>query len=114
MNSSPDAPFFSLVIPVLKNASVFAQVLGLGWKWQELGVVVGGAGVVGELPLEEADLRFAELGKVGALGVEAADKLVEVLDSAFLPASVGVGVVDGATEDGGNLLLVDEEDVVVQ
>lgn len=98
----------------MKNASVFAQEFGLGREWQELGVVVGGAWIVGELPLEEADLRFAELGEVGALGVEAADELVEVLDCAFLPTGVGVGVVDGATEDGADLLRVNEEDVVVQ
>ena len=67
-----------------------------------------------ELPLKEADLRFADLGEVGALGIESADKPVEVLDGAFLPAGVGSGVVDGAAENRRDPFLVNEEDVIVQ
>ena len=69
---------------------------------------------MGQFPLQQADLAGRELGEVGGFGVEAADELVEVLDRAFLPAGVGVGVVDGAPKDGGDPLRIEEEDVVVQ
>ena len=49
-----------------------------------------------EAVLDKDDFRQGDLGEVGALGEPKADEAVGVLDGAFLPGGVGVGVVDGA------------------
>ena len=56
---------------------------------------------------------FAHLGEVGPLVVAAADDLVAVLNAAFLPPGIGIGVVDGGAGDGVEFRCFNEDDVVV-
>ena len=56
---------------------------------------------------------FAHLGEVGPLVVAAADDFIAVLNVAFLPPGIGIGVVDGGAGDGVKFRCVDEDDVVV-
>ena len=70
-------------------------------------------GVVVDPPLGVTLFAFAHLGEVSPLVVAAADDFVAVLNAAFLPPGIGVGVVDGSAGDGVKFRCVDEDDVVV-
>ena len=74
-----------------------------GESFQGLG---SGDGV--EEGLGAGDRRRGDLGEVGALGEPKAEEAVGVLDGAFLPGGVGVGVVDGGAEDALEGGLVEE------
>ena len=67
-----------------------------------------GAGDGVEAVLDKDDFRQGDLGEVGALGEPKADEAVGVLDGAFLPGGIGVGVVDGGAEDTFEGGLVEE------
>ena len=73
----------------------------------------GGAGIGGEFPLKRFDAPLGDFGKVGGAGIEKADDAVEVLDGAFLPSGVGVGIVDGGPENLADGFLVEELAAVV-
>ena len=72
-----------------------------------------GAGDGVEAVLDKDDFRQGDLGEVGALGEPKADEAVGVLDGAFLPGGVGVGVVDGSAEDAFEGGLVEELAAVI-
>ena len=67
-----------------------------------------GSGNGVEAVLGKDDFRQGDLGEVGALGKSEAEEAVGVLDGAFLPGGVGVGVVDGGAEDAFEGGLVEE------
>lgn len=66
-----------------------------------------------EAVLDKDDFRQGDLGEVGVLGEPKTEEAVGVLDGAFLPGGVGVGVVDGNAEGFLYSALVEKRSAIV-